>query len=78
MIALKVVHLNTYDGNGGAGRACLRLSDALNQAGIDSKVLVYYQFGNNPSIHNLSKSPFAKAKAGAVRTVVTDRPRTPR
>ncbi len=63
MIALKIVHLNTYDGNGGAGRACLRLSDALNGIGVDSKVLVYYQFGNNPAIHNLSKGPIAKAKA---------------
>lgn len=63
MIALKIVHLNTYDGNGGAGRACLRLSDALNAIGVESKVLVYYQFGNNPKITNLSKSPFAKAKA---------------
>lgn len=63
MVDLKVVHLNTYDGNGGAGRACLRLSNALNSIGIDSKVLVYYQFGSNPNIHNLSKSPLAKAKA---------------
>jgi glycosyltransferase involved in cell wall biosynthesis len=63
LIALKIVHLNTYDGNGGAGRACLRLSDALNAIGVESKVLVYYQFGNNPKITNLSKSPFAKAKA---------------
>jgi hypothetical protein len=26
---LKVVHLNTYDGNGGAGRGCMRLNRAL-------------------------------------------------
>lgn len=60
---MKIVHLNTYDGNGGAGRACLRLSDALNDAGVDSKVLVYYKFGNNPSIVNLSRGPIAKATA---------------
>lgn len=63
MIDLKVVHLNTYDGNGGAGRACLRLSNALNANGIDSKVLVYYKFGNNPLITNLSQSTFAKLSA---------------
>lgn len=63
MIDLKVVHLNTYDGNGGAGRACLRLSNALNANGIDSKVLVYYKFGNNPQITNLSLNPFAKLRA---------------
>lgn len=60
MVDLKVVHLNTYDGNGGAGRACLRLSDSLNANGIDSKVLVYYKFGQNPKITNLSKGIFAK------------------
>lgn len=63
MIDLKVVHLNTYDGNGGAGRACLRLSNALNAHAIDSKVLVYYKFGNNPLITNLSQSTFAKLSA---------------
>lgn len=63
MIDLKVVHLNTYDGNGGAGRACLRLSDALKASGIDSKVLVYYKFGQNPDIDTFSKSPIQKGAA---------------
>jgi glycosyltransferase involved in cell wall biosynthesis len=63
LINLKVVHLNTYDGNGGAGRACLRLSNALNDIGVESKVLVYYKFGGDPKIDNLSKGFFAKASA---------------
>lgn len=63
MIDLKVVHLNTYDGNGGAGRACLRLSNALNANGISSKVMVYYKFGQNPAIDTFSKSVFAKLRA---------------
>ncbi|MCZ4242965.1 glycosyltransferase family 4 protein [Pedobacter punctiformis] len=63
MIDLKVVHLNTYDGNGGAGRACLRLSDALQASGVQSKVLVYYKFGQNPKIDTFSKNPIAKARA---------------
>ncbi|MBB2145966.1 glycosyltransferase [Pedobacter sp. LMG 31464] len=63
MIDLKVVHLNTYDGNGGAGRACLRLSDALKANGVDSKVLVYYKFGHNPKIDTFSKNIFANARA---------------
>lgn len=63
MIDLKVVHLNTYDGNGGAGRACLRLSNALNANGISSKVIVYYKFGQNPAIDTFSKSIFAKLRA---------------
>ena len=63
MTDLKIVHLNTYDGNGGAGRACLRLSDALNANGVESKVLAYYKFGENPKITNLSAGFFAKLKA---------------
>jgi glycosyltransferase involved in cell wall biosynthesis len=63
LIDLKVVHLNTYDGNGGAGRACLRLSEALNANGIDSEVLVYYKFGQNSKVKNLSKGLFAKMRA---------------
>ncbi len=63
MIDLKVVHLNTYDGNGGAGRACLRLSNALNANDISSEVLVYYKFGQNTEVNNLSEGIFAKMKA---------------
>lgn len=63
MIDLRVVHLNTYDGNGGAGRACLRLNDALNANGVNSEVLAYYKFGQNPKIGSFTKSPIAKAMA---------------
>ena len=59
--SLKVVHLNTYDGNGGAGRACLRLSRALELNGIESEIWVNYKFGNNPSIYSLSASKLDKA-----------------
>ncbi len=51
---MKVVHLNTYDGNGGAGRACLRLSRALEEAGLESGIWVSHKFGNNPRIQSLS------------------------
>lgn len=60
---MKVVHLNTYEGNGGAGRACLRLSDALNASGIESKVMVYFQFSESTKTGTFSKGPFAKARA---------------
>lgn len=63
MIVLKVLHLNTYDGNGGAGRACLRLSNALQVSGIESTVAVYYKFGQDPKVINLSKGIFAKIRA---------------
>ena len=60
---MKVIHLNTYDGNGGAGRACLRLSNALHANEINSKVAVYYKFGQDPNIINLSSDFFAKIRA---------------
>lgn len=63
MIDLRVVHLNTYDGNGGAGRACLRLSDALNTNGVQSEVVAYYKFGQNPKIGSFTNSPIAKVMA---------------
>jgi len=60
---LKVVHLNTYEGNGGAGRACLRLSDALNANGAESSVMVYYQFQESKKAISFSKTPLQKARA---------------
>ncbi len=60
---MKVVHLNTYEGNGGAGRASLRLNDALNASGIDSSVMVYYQFKESNKAVAFSKTPFQKARA---------------
>ncbi len=63
MVDLKVVHLNTYDGNGGAGRACFRLNNALREAGVDSEMWAYYKFGRNPKIRNLSEGSWVKLKA---------------
>ena len=60
---MKIVHLNTYEGNGGAGRACLRLSDALNASGVDSSVMVYYQFKESSKAIAFSTTPFQKARA---------------
>lgn len=60
---MKVVHLNTYEGNGGAGRACLRLNDALNMQGADSSVMVYFQFKDSNKTGTFSKGPFQKARA---------------
>ena len=60
---LKIVHLNTYEGNGGAGRACLRLNHAINTAGAKSEVMVYFQFHESKTTGTFSKSPFQKAKA---------------
>jgi glycosyltransferase involved in cell wall biosynthesis len=68
---LKVVHLNTYDGNGGAGRACIRLNRALLSQNIDSKIIVHYKFGKNPQIKTFNKNPLQKAYAAA--TIVAER-----
>jgi len=60
---LKVVHLNTYDGNGGAGRACLRLNRALISQNIDSKIIVHYKFGNNAQVKTFNTNLLQKANA---------------
>lgn len=57
---MKVAHLNAYDGNGGAGRACLRLNEALKTHGVDSEVIVNYKFGNDPAIKGLNEGLFLR------------------
>ena len=68
---LKVVHLNTYDGNGGAGRACMRLNRALLNKGIDSKIIVHYKFGKNPAIETFNSNFVQKAYTAV--TIVLER-----
>lgn len=52
---MKVLHINTYPGNGGAGRACSRLNLALKQEGIDSEIAVNFTFSKNNEVHDFSK-----------------------
>ncbi len=52
---MKVLHLNTYAGNGGAGKACLRLNKALKSQGVDSEVAVNFLFKSNPGVNDLSR-----------------------
>jgi len=68
---LKVVHLNTYDGNGGAGRACMRLNRALLSQNIDSKIIVHYKFGNNPEIKTFNRNVIQKSYTAA--TIILER-----
>jgi glycosyltransferase involved in cell wall biosynthesis len=68
---LKVVQLNTYDGNGGAGRACMRLNRALLNKGIDSKIIVHYQFSENPKIKTFNSNFIEKAYTAA--TIIMER-----
>ncbi|MET3112883.1 glycosyltransferase involved in cell wall biosynthesis [Pedobacter sp. CG_S7] len=60
---LRIIHLNTYEGNGGAGRACMRLNDALNAHGAKSEVMVYYQFKESSKTKTFTKTRFQKAIA---------------
>jgi glycosyltransferase involved in cell wall biosynthesis len=57
---VKIIHLNTYAGNGGAGRACMRLNKALQAEGVDSVLAVNFLFRDNPEVENLSKGFFSK------------------
>ncbi|HEY4322431.1 MAG TPA: glycosyltransferase [Mucilaginibacter sp.] len=68
---LRVVHLNTYDGNGGAGRGCVRLNRALLNQGIDSKIVVHYKFGKNPAIKTFNLNSVQKVYTAA--TIVAER-----
>lgn len=60
---MKVIHLNTYDGNGGAGRACYRINSALKSQGIDSEMFTFIKFGNKTNIHSLFPNGLGKAIA---------------
>ena len=60
---MRIVHLNTYEGNGGAGRACLRLNKALRDQGADSSVMVFMQFQESSETGTFSKNIFQKARA---------------
>jgi glycosyltransferase involved in cell wall biosynthesis len=68
---LKVVHINTYDGNGGAGRACLRLNNALIAQNVDSKVVVHYKFGTNLHVGTFNRTAIQKAYTAA--TIIFER-----
>jgi glycosyltransferase involved in cell wall biosynthesis len=50
---MRVIHLNTYDGNGGAGRASYRLNNALKKAGINSDLYTYIKLGKREDIKAL-------------------------
>lgn len=57
---MRVIHLNTYDGNGGAGRASYRLNNALKKAGVNSDLFTYIKLGKRDDIHALYPKPLDK------------------
>ncbi|CAB4904331.1 MAG: glycosyltransferase [Actinobacteria bacterium] len=50
---MKVLHVSTYDGNGGAGRAAFALHQAMAAAGIDSNMLVAQKSSSDPRVTEL-------------------------
>lgn len=57
---LKVLHLNTYENNGGAGRACGRLVKALRAEGLEAHIRVNYSFEKHPQKPSFSRGVFGK------------------
>lgn len=60
---MKVVHLNTYDGNGGAGRAVLRLNHALKDIGVHSEIVTLYQFNKKSNVYTYANTLLRKCVA---------------
>lgn len=53
---MKVVHINTFDNDGGAARAAYRLNKALNEYGIESNMLVLEKKSNDKDIFSIQTS----------------------
>jgi glycosyltransferase involved in cell wall biosynthesis len=53
---LKVTHFSTYDTAGGAGRAALRLHEALKSEGVDSRLVVLRRTGTDDSCRRVLPS----------------------
>jgi glycosyltransferase involved in cell wall biosynthesis len=59
---LKVLHINSSDSSGGAARACIDINNALNQIGVDSKVLVQVKHSQHEKVSSINNNPFEKFK----------------
>lgn len=57
---MKVVHVNTTDTIGGAARATFRICDALNEQGVDSKLLVQSKSSDSFQVESIETSNFQK------------------
>lgn len=62
-MALKIIHINTYRDNGGAGKAASRLNLALKQQGIDSELWVNFSFQSDADENNFSSGLVRRALA---------------
>jgi len=61
-VALKVLHLSTYDVNGGAARAAYSLHRAMIEQGIDSTMIVGVKGSSDPRVQAVSSSRFRMAQ----------------
>lgn len=62
---MKILQLNTYRDNGGAGKAASRLNHALRREGVDSELWVNFAFNNSDEHRNFSGSFIKRGKAAA-------------
>lgn len=60
---MRVVHVNAYDGNGGAGRAMMRLHRALKKEGVQSDALCLYQFNPGTDVTPVYRNWWGKLRA---------------
>lgn len=50
---MKILHISTFDRQGGAAIAAYRLNEALNQYGVNSKMLVFDRLTLNPTVDDV-------------------------
>ena len=62
---MKILHLNTYKDNGGAGKAASRLNRALQQQDVDSELWVNFSFGKDQDESNFSAGILRRGIAAA-------------
>jgi glycosyltransferase involved in cell wall biosynthesis len=60
MTPLRPLILSTYDRVGGAATAAYRLHQGLQQIGLESRMLVGYKFGQDPSVVKASPDPWGR------------------
>lgn len=55
---MNILHINTLDNRGGAGRVLWRLTNELRRQGHGVSVFVGYKKSNDPNIHEIPRNPF--------------------
>ena len=57
---MKVVHLSSSVGGGGASIACKRISNALRKVGVESDILVQKKRENDKNVHSVTTGLLSK------------------